>query len=69
MSLKIDFQHFHQDFFSENLGAVSDKQGECFHQFIQTMESRYQGFWSESMIADHCWMLYCENPDQVYKRK
>ncbi|CAH1994487.1 unnamed protein product [Acanthoscelides obtectus] len=27
----------------ENLGAVSDEQGERFHQDIRTMETRYQG--------------------------
>ena len=69
MSLKMHFLHSHLDFFPENLGAVSDEQGERFHQDIQTMEVRYQGFWNESMMADHCWMLYRENPDQMFKRK
>ena len=69
MSLKIHFLHSHLDFFPENLGAVSDEQGERFHKDMQMMEKRYQGFWSESMMADYCWMLYRDNPNTVYKRK
>ena len=44
MSLKIHFLHCHLELFPNNLGAVSDTQGERFHQDIQTMEIRYQGF-------------------------
>lgn len=69
MSLKIHFLHSHLDFFPENLGAVSDEQGERFHQDIQGMEQRYQGFWNEGMMSDYCWMLYRDDPDLVYKRK
>jgi len=58
MSLKIHFLHSHLDFFLENLDAVSDEQGERFHQDIHLMEKRYQGFWNESMLADYCWMLH-----------
>jgi len=69
MSLKLHFLHSHLDFFPENLGAVSDEQGERFHQDIQQMEKRYQGFWNESMMADYCWMLYRNEPDKLHKRK
>ena len=69
MSLKLHFLHSHLKFFPENLGAVSDEQGERFHQDIQLMENRYQGFWNESMMGDYCWMLYRDNPDKVFKRK
>ena len=54
MSLKIHFLHSHLDFFPANLGAVSDEQDERFHQDIQAMEVRYQGFWNEGMMADYC---------------
>ena len=58
VSLKMHFLHsHHQDFFPKNLGVVSDEQGERFHQGIKAMEVRYQGFWNEGMMADHCWML------------
>ena len=43
MSFKLHFLHSHLIFFPENLGAVSDEQGERFHQDISTMESRYKG--------------------------
>ena len=43
MSLKIHFLHSHLEFFSENLGSVSDEQGERFHQDISLMEKRYKG--------------------------
>jgi hypothetical protein len=69
MSLKVHFLHSHLDFFPENLGEVSDEQGECFHQDTKSMEDRYQGFWNNFMVADYCWMLYCDAPDIVYDRK
>lgn len=69
MSLKIHFLHSHLDFFPENLGAVSDEQGERFHQDIQSMEARYQGFWNEGMMGDYCWMLLRDNPTFTPKRK
>jgi hypothetical protein len=50
MSLKIHFLHSHLDFFPDNLGAVSDEHGERFHQDIASMEKRYQGKWSLSML-------------------
>ena len=37
MSLKMHFLHSHLNFFSENLGAVSEEQGEGFYQHIQPM--------------------------------
>lgn len=51
MSLKMHFLHSHLAFFPENTGTVSDEQGERFHQDIQVMEKRYQGFWYENMLA------------------
>ena len=44
MSLKMYFLHSHLDFVTENLGAVSDEQGEGLHKDIKNMETRYQGF-------------------------
>ncbi|GBN96417.1 hypothetical protein AVEN_10921-1 [Araneus ventricosus] len=52
----------HLDYFPENLGAVSEEQGEIFPQDIKKMERRYQGKWIVSMIADYCWMLQRDNP-------
>ncbi|GBN00043.1 hypothetical protein AVEN_192949-1 [Araneus ventricosus] len=43
MSLKVHLLDWHLDYFPENLGAVSEEQGEIFHQDIKEMERRYQG--------------------------
>ncbi|XP_076043843.1 uncharacterized protein LOC143026937 [Oratosquilla oratoria] len=68
MSLKVHFLDSHLDFFPENLGAVSDEQGERFHQDIASMEQRYQGFWNAGMLADYCWMLYRDDPQKKHQR-
>jgi len=69
MSLKIHFLDSHLDFFSENLSKVSDEHGERFHQDILTMEKRYQGKWTSSMLADYCWTLKMDVPDTKYQQK
>ena len=43
MSIKLHFLHSHLSRFPENLGDLSDEQGERFHQEISNMEVRYQG--------------------------
>ncbi|KDR17432.1 hypothetical protein L798_08559 [Zootermopsis nevadensis] len=53
-SLKIHFLHSHLDFFPQNLGAVSDEHGECFHQDISVMEKQYQGKWNVNILPDYC---------------
>jgi hypothetical protein len=40
MSLKVHFMASHLDYYPENLGAVSEEQGERFHQDIKEMERR-----------------------------
>lgn len=57
MSIKLHFLHSHLDYFPENLGEVSEEQGERFHQDMKEMEHRYQGRWDMSMMADYCWSL------------
>ena len=54
MSLKIHFLHSHLDFFPANFGVISNEQGERFHQDIEAMDARYQGFWNEGRLADYC---------------
>ena len=51
-SLKSHFSHSQLDFFPPNMGIVSNKQGEGFHQDISTMEKRYAGQSSQNMLAD-----------------
>ena len=69
MSLKIHFLKSHLDFFSENLGKISDKHGERFHQDIKAMEKQYQGKWTSSMLADYCWTLKMDVPEANYRQK
>ena len=57
MSIKVHFLHSHLDRFPENLGALSDEQGEKFHQDVKEMEERYQGRWDAVMLADYCWSI------------
>jgi hypothetical protein len=59
MGLKIHFLNSYLDFFPENLGAVSEKQGEHFHQAIKETERRYQGRWNVNMMGDYCWTVEC----------
>ena len=53
MSVKVHFLHSHLDYFSENLGAMSEDQGERFHRDLKTMEEKYQGRWNKSVMADY----------------
>jgi len=68
MSLKLHFLHSHLDHFPANLGAVSEEQGERFHQDIQKMESRYQGKSSIAMLSDYVWMLQYDEPGRAHNR-
>jgi len=69
MSVKIHFLESHSDFFPDNLGEVSDEQGERFHQDILAMEKQYQGKWTSSMLADYCQTLKRDVPEANYRRK
>ncbi|ERL91387.1 hypothetical protein D910_08719, partial [Dendroctonus ponderosae] len=57
------------DVFPENLVAVSDEHGERFHQDIMYLERRYNGKWSEAMLADFCWSIRRENSMETMKEK
>lgn len=69
MNLKLHFFDSHLDFFPDNMGDVSDEQGERFHQDIASMEQRYQGRWDEAMMGDYCWFLTRDNRNYNFKRK
>lgn len=69
MSIKVHFLFSHLERFPENLGAVSDEQGERFHQDIKVMEQRYQGRWDSHMMADYCWNIMRDNVSSVHKRR
>ncbi len=68
MSLKVHFLHSHMDFFHERLSDVSNEHGERFHQDIAVIEKRYKGKWSQSMLADYCWKLARDHPEEQHKR-
>ena len=74
MIIKLHFLHSHLDRFPENLGALSDEQGERFHQDILTMEERYQGRWDAHMMAEYVltikkYMPRLQHKKQGIKRK
>jgi hypothetical protein len=69
MSLKVHFINSHWNYFLKNLGAVSEKQGERYHQDIKDMETRYQGRWNVNMMGDYCWLLHRNDPQATYKIK
>jgi len=69
MSLKIHMLHSHLDFFPDNCGMVSDEHGKLFMTKNATMEKRYQEKWFTSMLADYCWTLVRNAPEQLHKRQ
>ena len=69
MSIKVHFLFSHLDRFPENLGAVSDEQGERFHQDIKVMEAKYQGRWDSHMMADYCWNIMRDCEGLIHSRK
>ena len=69
MSIKGHFLNSHLDLFPENLGDVSNEQGERFPQDTKTMEERYQGRWHIKMMAGYCWNLKHDKPDSEHSRK
>ena len=69
MSLKNHFLESHLNIFPENLGEVSDENGERFNQGVMVIEKRYQGKWTSSTLAGYCWTLKRVVPDAKYWRK
>ena len=65
MSIKMHYLFSHMGRFPENLGSMSDEQGEIFHQDMKEMETRYQGRWDAVMMADYCWR---DNPTAEHSR-
>ncbi|QQP39277.1 Uncharacterized protein FKW44_020105, partial [Caligus rogercresseyi] len=69
MSIKMHFLFSHMEKFPENLGAMSDEQGERFHQDMRQIEERYQGRWDAVMMADYCWSLKRDNTAAAHTRE
>lgn len=68
MSIKMHYLFSHLSWFPENLGSMSDEQGERFHQDLKEMETRYQGRWDAVMMADYCWTLKRDVPAANFSR-
>ena len=69
MSIEIHFLFSHLDRFPEDLGAVSDEQGERFHQDISVIEQWYQGRWDTHVMADHCLTIMRDNISFEHKHR
>jgi hypothetical protein len=68
MILKLHFLASHIDYFHPNLGAVSEEQGERFHQDLKDVERRYQGRWDVNMMTDYCWSIAHDDPSSEHSR-
>ena len=69
MIIKVHFLHSHLHYFPENLGTLSEEQGERFHQDIKTMKKRNQGRRNTNMMTDYCWSLKGDVLDTNHARK
>ena len=47
---------------------MSDEHGERFYQDIAEIEKRHKGRWSQSTLADYCWKLAHNHPEEQHKR-
>ena len=61
VSSKVHFLDSHLDIFSENLGALSDKQGDRLHHDIPTVEKRYQANWFPV-----CWLVIAAYLEEMF---
>jgi transcription elongation factor GreA-like protein len=68
MSLKLHFLASHLDYFPPNLVAVSEEQGERFHQDLKDVKRRYQERWNVNMMADYCWSIVRDDPSREHTR-
>ena len=69
MSNKLYFLYSHLDRFLENLGDLSDDQGERFHQNVSEMEVRYQGKWDAAMLDDYCWSIKHDDAFAIHSQR
>ena len=69
MSIKLHFLHSHLSNFLENLGKVSDEQGEWFHHDLKVIEERWLGRLDVNMMADFCWSIKRDCSQIVHSRK
>jgi len=68
MSLTLHFLASHLDYIPPNLVAVSEEQGERFHQDLKDVERCYQGCWAVNMMADYRWSIAHDDPSREHSR-
>ena len=69
LNIEVYFLHSHLDRFPDNLGDLSEEQGERFHQDMKIMEERYQGRWNVYMMADYYCSVQRDCPGRSHSRK
>ena len=69
ISLKVHFLNSNLPFFHENLGAVSNEHGEKFQQDIAVFEKQFKGKCSTGILAEYCWTLKRDKPEQEHKTR
>ena len=55
MSVKMHYLFSNLDRFPEDVGSMSDEQGEGFYQNMKEIKTKYQGHWDDAMMADYYW--------------
>jgi hypothetical protein len=68
MSLQLHFLASHLDYFPPNLGAISEEQGERFHQDLKDVERCYQGRWDVNIMANYCRSIASDDPSREHSR-
>jgi hypothetical protein len=68
MSLKHHFLTSHLYFFPSNLEALSEEQGEMFHQELKDVLRRYHGRCEGNMMADYCWPIARDDLSREHSR-
>ena len=66
MSVKLHFLFSHIDRFPDNLGAISDEQGELFHMDLKTQGECYHGRWDRHVMTVYYWNLKWNCPETVH---
>jgi hypothetical protein len=69
ISLKLHFLASHLDYFPPNLVAITEEQGERFHQDLKDdVERHCQGRWAVNMMTNYCWSIACDDPSREHSR-
>jgi hypothetical protein len=65
----MQFRHPHLDSFLVNCDAVSDEDGERFHEDISAMDNRHNNKWTDVMLADYCLTVKKNAPEIQYNNQ